>query len=152
LGGRRLAIGKTAFLELLAAPAGTWIVTPDVTPGVPDRLVRVREIAPRGFLAVLVEDVFGAARPIQRYQHVLDVTELILRESIDVVGRAFGCRNVVIELATIGPFLGYAAFAKGIVGERHQVAQAEQGDGRYPACRGPIRQRRPAASVSVATA
>src|SRR3982751_6507227 len=37
-----------------------------------------------------------------------------------------------------GLFLGYAAFAKGIVDERHQVSQAEQRDGRYPACPGPI--------------
>jgi hypothetical protein len=57
----------------------------------------------------------------------------VLRESIDVVGRVFGNRDVVIEQATVRPFLGYARSAKGIVGQRHQVAQAEQGDGLWPA-------------------
>jgi len=85
---------------------GAWIVASDVTPGIPDRLVRVCQTAPRGFLAVFVEDAFGAARPIRRYQHVLDVTEVVLREPVDVIGRAFGFGQIVIELRTTDPFLG----------------------------------------------
>jgi hypothetical protein len=64
---------------------------------------------------------------------VLDVTEVILRESIDVVGRVFGYGNVLVELVTILPFLGYAVFAKGAADQRHQVAQAQQGDRLQPA-------------------
>jgi hypothetical protein len=108
-------------LNFLPLPQGHWIVTADVTPGVPDRLARMREFGPRGFVAIF-EDVFGVARPIQRHEHILDVTEIVLREPVDVVGRAFGFGNLVVELGTINPFLGYALFAKGIVDERHQVA------------------------------
>jgi hypothetical protein len=70
--------------------------------------------------SAIFEDVFGAARPIQRHEYILDVTEIVLREPVDVVGRAFGFSNLVVELGN--PFLGYALFAKGIVDERHQVA------------------------------
>jgi HJR/Mrr/RecB family endonuclease len=87
----------------------------------------------RGFLAVLVDDVFGATRPMQRYEHVLDVTEVVLRESIDVVGRVFRHGKVLIELRTVNPFFGYAVFTKGTVDERHQVALAQQGDSLQPA-------------------
>ena len=44
---RRLAVGKAAFLGLLAAPARTWIVTSDVAPGIPDPLVRAHKKFPR---------------------------------------------------------------------------------------------------------
>jgi hypothetical protein len=43
---RRIAVGKAAFLGFVAAPAGAWIVTSDVAPGISDRLVRVHEIGP----------------------------------------------------------------------------------------------------------
>ena len=80
-----------------------------MTPGIPDRLVRVRGIGPQSFL---VEGVFGAAHPIQQFQHVLDVTEVDLCEAVDVVWRAFGFCKFLIELRTINPFYGYAIFTK----------------------------------------
>ena len=77
-------------------------------------------------------------RPLQRYQHVFDVTEVHFSEPVDVVGSAFGLGNVLVELTTISPFFGYAAFAKGAVGKRHQVAQSEQRDRLHPARPGRI--------------
>ena len=101
-----------------------------MAPGIPYRLVRVSGIRPRSFL---VEGVFGAAHPIQRFQHVLDVTEVDLREAVNVVGRAFGFCKVLIELRTIDPFYGYAIFTKGVVDKRHQLAQSDLGDRLQPA-------------------
>ena len=80
-----------------------------MAPGIPYRLVRVSGIRPRSFL---VEGVFGAAHPIQQFQHVLDVTEVDLREAVNVFRRAFGFCKVLIELRTIDPFYGYAIFTK----------------------------------------
>ena len=59
-------------------------------------------------------------------------------EPVDVVGSAFGFGKVLVELTTISPFFGYAAFAKGAVGKRHQVAQSEQRDRLHPARPGRI--------------
>jgi hypothetical protein len=101
-----------------------------VAPGIPDRLVRVSGIRPRSFL---VEGVFGAAHPIQRFQHVLDVTEVDLREAVNVFKRALGFCKVLIELRTIDPFYGYAIFTKGVVDKRHQLAQSDLGDRLQPA-------------------
>src|SRR5438105_2518653 len=96
---RRLSIRKAAFLRPLAAAARAGIVAPDVAPGIPDRLVRIDEISPALLLVLdfedvfIVEDVFiffeyifAGAAPIQRYEHILDVTEIDGVESLDVVG------------------------------------------------------------------
>ena len=65
-----------------------------MTPGIPDRLVRVCDIGPRDFLAVFTEDVFDAARPIQRHERVLNVTGVGLSKPIDVIRLAFGLGKV----------------------------------------------------------
>ena len=70
-----------------------------MTPGIPDRLVRVRDIGPRGFLVAIFEDVFGAARPIQRHKHVLDVTEIVSREPTrSRTARNFGAASSILAV------------------------------------------------------
>ncbi|WP_291843680.1 hypothetical protein [Bradyrhizobium sp.] len=61
-----------------------------------------------------------------------------MREPRDVVWRAFGFGKVVVEMGTVGPILGDPTFAPGVVDQRHQIAQAEQGDGIQPADPGRI--------------
>ncbi|OCK56644.1 hypothetical protein LMTR3_13405 [Bradyrhizobium sp. LMTR 3] len=104
-----------------------------MAPGISDRLVRIHEIGPGRFLVACFEHiVFGPARPIHRYQHVLDVSQIDLREPADVVGRTFGVGKILIELRAIDP-LGDTVFAEGLVNQRHQITQAEQGDRPQPA-------------------
>jgi len=66
-----------------------------VAPGIPDRLVWDK-IGP---LSLLVEDVFGAARPIQRHKHVLDVTEIVSREPTrSRTARNFGAASSILAV------------------------------------------------------
>src|SRR5258708_37916805 len=132
--------GEAAFLGLLAASAGARIVASDATPGVydwPGRLGVGPEPIVLLFLFVFIflfVFVFrGPARPIQRFQHILDIAEVGIPESIDIVGRPAGCGEVFVEVAAIENLYGYAASVPGAIDQRHLIAQTEQGDCVEPA-------------------
>ena len=109
---RRPALGKAALLGLLSTPARAWIVAPDMAPGIPDRLVRIGEVG----CTIFFEDVAGSARSVQRCEDVIDVAEIGLRKSADVIGRSFGFGKIAIELRPANPLFGNAM--PGIVDER----------------------------------